>query len=142
MSDGLVILPGNEIRRVRLTVLVEPVQREHGVDARNVLRTQVRHRNYEMIPPAHNVGNDASSPFPPARDFARRAPADTRGMSSSTLDMSNAPVPRLLLMHCAVLDDARPTAYARLEEELGDSFARMLVSALASPQGIRGSSSP
>jgi hypothetical protein len=93
-------------------------------------------------PPADNVGNERLVPFPPARDFARRALADTSDMSSSTLDMSYAPVPRLLLVHCATVDDARPSAYSRLEEELGDSFARMLVSALANPQGIRGSSSP
>jgi hypothetical protein len=61
---------------------------------------------------------------------------------SSTLEFDYAPVPRLLLAHCASFDDARPTAYARLQEELGDNFARMLVSALANPQGIRGSSSP
>ena len=58
------------------------------------------------------------------------------------LESSSAPVPRLLLAHCAVIDDARPSAYTRLQEELGDSFARLLVSALANPQGIRGSSSP
>jgi hypothetical protein len=64
-------------------------------------------------------------------------------MSSSILESYYAPVPRLLLEHCASFDDdARPSAYARLEEELGDSFARLLVSALASPQGVRGSSSP
>ena len=40
-----------------------------------------------MIPPENTVGNDAASPFPPARDFARKALADTRCMSSSTLDI-------------------------------------------------------
>jgi hypothetical protein len=63
-------------------------------------------------------------------------------MSSSSVESSYAPVPRLLLVHCATVDDTRPSAYARLEEELGHSFARLLVSALANPQGIRGSSSP
>jgi len=62
-------------------------------------------------------------------------------MSSSNVD-SNVPVPRLLLAHCASVDDGRPSAYSRLEAELGDSLARLLVSALANPHGIRGSSSP
>jgi hypothetical protein len=48
----------------------------------------------------------------------------------------------LLLRHCAVLDEGRPSAYARLEEQLGDDLARMLVRALVGPQGLRGSSSP
>jgi hypothetical protein len=61
---------------------------------------------------------------------------------TSVVEPEYAPVPRLLLAHCASFDDARPSAYARLEAELGDSFARLLVSALANPQGIRGSSSP
>jgi hypothetical protein len=89
-----------------------------------------------------NVGDDAQTPFPPARDLVRRARADTAGMSLSALPSYYAPVPARLLAHCASLDDARPSAYARLEEELGDNFARVLVFALASPQGVRGSSSP
>ena len=89
-----------------------------------------------------DVGSDVPTPFPPARDFVRGALADTADMTSSTLESSYAPVPRRLLVHCTSFDDARPSAYARLEEELGDSFARLLVSALANPQGIRGSSSP
>ena len=50
----------------------------------------------------------------------------------------------LLLAHCAVAgDDARPNAYTRLEEKVGDRLARLLVFALAAPQeGRRGSSSP
>jgi hypothetical protein len=60
-------------------------------------------------------------------------------MSSSRND-SNATSPRFLRDDSS--DDARASAYARLEEELGDNMARMLVSALASPQGVRGSSSP
>jgi hypothetical protein len=55
---------------------------------------------------------------------------------------SDAGWSRLLWSHWIAIDDARSSAYARLEEELGDKMARMLVSALASPQGIRGSSSP
>jgi hypothetical protein len=61
---------------------------------------------------------------------------------SSAVESEYAPVPRLLLEHCAVVDDARPSAYARLEDKLGDNLARVLVFALASPQGVRGSSSP
>jgi hypothetical protein len=88
-----------------------------------------------------HVGSDAADPFPPARDFAGKGVADTGAMTTS-VGPENAPVPRLLLAHCASFDDARPSAYARLEAELGDNFARMLVSALANPQGVRGSSSP
>jgi hypothetical protein len=62
-------------------------------------------------------------------------------MSSSSMD-SDAGLWRLLLSRGAPNDDSRTAAYARLEEELGDNMARMLVSALASPQGVRGSSSP
>jgi hypothetical protein len=54
---------------------------------------------------------------------------------------SNAPSPRFVPDYDSS-DDARTSAYARLEEELGDNMARMLVSALASPHGVRGSSSP
>ena len=68
--------------------------------------------------------------------------ADTRCMSSSSVDPQAARVPALLLMHCSEVDDARPSAYTRLQEELGDNFARVLVFALAPPQGRRGSSSP
>ena len=66
--------------------------------------------------------------------------ADTACMSSSRMD-SNAPSPRFLPDYDSS-DDARTSAYARLEEELGDNMARMLVTALASPHGVRGSSSP
>jgi hypothetical protein len=90
----------------------------------------------------HIVGKAPADPFPPARDFSEEAAADTSGMSTTSVEYDYAPVPRLLLAHCASFDDGRPSAYARLEAELGDSFARMLVSALASPQGVRGSSSP
>ena len=49
----------------------------------------------------------------------------------------------LLLAHCASAhDDLRPNAYTRLEEKVGDRLARLLVFALAAPQGRRGSSSP
>ena len=61
---------------------------------------------------------------------------------SSAVKSEYAPVPRLLLEHCALVDDARPSAYTRLEDKLGDNLARVLVFALASPQGVRGSSSP
>ncbi len=47
----------------------------------------------------------------------------------------------LILRHCAVLDrldDARPTAADRLQEELGGDLASLLVFALAAPQGRRG----
>ena len=48
----------------------------------------------------------------------------------------------LLLVHCAAVTDERPTAYMRLEDELGGELARLLVFALVGPQGRRGSSSP
>ena len=48
----------------------------------------------------------------------------------------------LLLAHCADVVDERERAYARLEHELGDRLTRLLVFALRSPQGRRGSSSP
>jgi hypothetical protein len=48
----------------------------------------------------------------------------------------------LLLVHCATVADERPSAYTRLEQQLGGDLARLLVFALAGPQGRRGSSSP
>jgi hypothetical protein len=48
----------------------------------------------------------------------------------------------LLLLHCAPLSEERESARSRLEDHLGRDFARLLVSALAGPQGVRGSSSP
>ena len=49
----------------------------------------------------------------------------------------------LLLAHCApVMDDERRRAYDRLEQQVGRDLARLLVVALAGPQGRRGSSSP
>jgi hypothetical protein len=48
----------------------------------------------------------------------------------------------LLLVHCAAVNDERPSAYTRLEQAVGGELARLLVSALAAPQGLRGSSSP
>jgi hypothetical protein len=48
----------------------------------------------------------------------------------------------LLLVHCATVVDERPSAYTRLEQQLGGELARLLVFALAGPQGRRGSSSP
>jgi hypothetical protein len=48
----------------------------------------------------------------------------------------------LLLVHCAAVCDERPTAFSRLEEQLGGDLARLLVFALVGPQGRRGSSSP
>jgi hypothetical protein len=48
----------------------------------------------------------------------------------------------LLLIHCAAVTDERPTAYSRLEDELGGELAHLLVFALVGPQGRRGSSSP
>ena len=46
----------------------------------------------------------------------------------------------LLLEHCVALtrsDDLRPSAFLRLEEELGNEFARRLVDALAARRGER-----
>lgn len=55
------------------------------------------------------------------------------------------PFPRrgaaLLLNHAAALTGDRERAYVRLEREVGERLARLLVGALA-PQGRRGSSSP
>jgi hypothetical protein len=48
----------------------------------------------------------------------------------------------LLLLHCAPLAEERQSARLRLEHHLGREFARLLVAALAGPQGLRGSSSP
>jgi hypothetical protein len=49
----------------------------------------------------------------------------------------------LLLAHCAAVPCDRPSAYSRLEEQIGGDLARMLVRALVgAPQGRRGSSSP
>lgn len=48
----------------------------------------------------------------------------------------------LLLVHCAVRDDDRPSAYTRLEHKVGGELARLLVYALAPTQGRRASSSP
>jgi hypothetical protein len=48
----------------------------------------------------------------------------------------------LLLMHCAAVPEQRLSAYARLEQALGDELARLLVFAVAGRQGRRGSSSP
>ena len=48
----------------------------------------------------------------------------------------------LLLVHCSAVFDERPSAYSRLEAQLGNELARLLVAALSSAQGRRGSSSP
>ena len=48
----------------------------------------------------------------------------------------------LLLVHCATVQDERPSAYTRLESVVGNDLARLLVGALVGPQGLRGSSSP
>jgi hypothetical protein len=48
----------------------------------------------------------------------------------------------LLLAHCSRLPMERESAYTRLEHELGGDLTRLLVFALARPQGRRGSSSP
>jgi hypothetical protein len=48
----------------------------------------------------------------------------------------------LLLAHCHTVLEERPSAYTRLEERIGGDLARLLVFALAGPQGRRGSSSP
>jgi hypothetical protein len=48
----------------------------------------------------------------------------------------------LLLAHCAPVADERESAYLRLEREVGDDLARLLVFALAGDHGRPGSSSP
>jgi hypothetical protein len=40
-------------------------------------------------------------------------------------------------VHCAAVAAERPTAYNRLEQELGGELARLLVFALVGPQGRR-----
>ena len=42
----------------------------------------------------------------------------------------------LLLAHCAAFGDT-PNAYARVEEQLGEHLARLLVSGLSAPVGAR-----
>jgi hypothetical protein len=63
-------------------------------------------------------------------------------MTPSTMDPTDGHVPARLLAHFCEIDSARPDAYTRLREELGDHLARVLVFALANSQGRRGSSSP
>jgi hypothetical protein len=48
----------------------------------------------------------------------------------------------LLLAHCAAEPGGRPSALSRLEHEVGEELARLLVYALTGPQGRRASSSP
>ena len=48
----------------------------------------------------------------------------------------------LLLVHCAALDSATPSAFSRLEASIGEDLARLLVYALVGRQRRRGSSSP
>jgi hypothetical protein len=48
----------------------------------------------------------------------------------------------LLLVHCSDYAEKRPSAYTRLEDQIGGPLARLLVGALVGPQGLRGSSSP
>jgi hypothetical protein len=48
----------------------------------------------------------------------------------------------LLLVHCSAVNDERPSAYSRLEDEVGGELARLLVFALAGAHGRLGSSSP
>ena len=43
----------------------------------------------------------------------------------------------LLLVHCAAVASDGPTAYNRLEQELGGELARLLVYALVGPTGRR-----
>jgi hypothetical protein len=48
----------------------------------------------------------------------------------------------LLLVHCGVVVDERPSAYSRLEDEVGGELARLLLFALSGTHGRLGSSSP
>ena len=48
----------------------------------------------------------------------------------------------LLLAHCTALVAECGTARRRLEEQVGNDLARLLVYALAGGSGLRGSSSP
>jgi len=47
-----------------------------------------------------------------------------------------------LLERLLGLGEERPSAYARLEDAVGDEFARLLMFALSGPHGRLGSSSP
>ena len=52
---------------------------------------------------------------------------------------------QLLIEHCTALTraaDSRPPAYRRLEEELGNDLARLLVVALAARRGARAAALP
>jgi hypothetical protein len=48
----------------------------------------------------------------------------------------------LLLAHCRLLDAPAPPPRRRLESQLGERFASLLVAALVPQTGRRGSSSP
>ena len=87
------------------------------------------------------VGTETPIPFPPARDLASCARADTGWMSMS-FEPHCPRVPALLLVHCSEFEARHPSAYARLVAELGDNLAQMLVFALAGPHSRLGSSSP
>jgi hypothetical protein len=60
----------------------------------------------------------------------------------SVLDSHPARGAALLLVHCSDYAEKFPSAYTRLEQEIGSPLARLLVGALIGPQGLRGSSSP
>ena len=67
-----------------------------------------------------------------------------RVMSAAPFDYrsGNGRGSHLLLVHCAALDSATPSAFSRLEASIGTDLARLLVFALVGRQGRRGSSSP
>jgi hypothetical protein len=84
---------------------------------------------------------DRDSSLPPGIDTGGARPIPRLERPMSTFEPQPARGTGLLLAHCAFLGE-RPSAQMRLEAELGDEFARLLVAALATPQGRRGSSSP
>ena len=62
----------------------------------------------------------------------RRCPADSKGGMELAAPSTGERGLDLLLRHCDALTDVdRPPAYARLEEQVGEDLARMLVGALS-----------
>jgi len=80
--------------------------------------------------------------LPPGIEGDHPAPIPRNRQTMGELDTPTSRGTVLLLAHCASISYERPSAFMRLEAALGDDFARMLVAALAEPQGRGGSASP
>jgi hypothetical protein len=83
-----------------------------------------------------------SDSFPPARDSAAVASSRCQTQVMGAFQPQPLRGAELLLMHCTAASAERPSAFARLERELGGELTRKLLHALVGPQGRRGSSSP